>query len=64
MDARPKARRMLMESTAMGMEAATVRPARRPTYTVTAPKITPKTEPRKRARKVNSGRFSPGGTNG
>ena len=31
MEARPKARRMLMESTAMGMEAATVRPARRPT---------------------------------
>ncbi len=27
----PKARRMLMESTAMGMEAATVRPARQPT---------------------------------
>jgi hypothetical protein len=30
-EARPKARRMLMESTAMGMEAATVSPARRPT---------------------------------
>ena len=27
----PKARRMLMESTAMGIEAETVRPARRPT---------------------------------
>ncbi len=28
---RPKARRMLIESTAMGMEAETVSPARRPT---------------------------------
>jgi hypothetical protein len=28
---RPKARRMLMERTEMGMEADTVRPARRPT---------------------------------
>ena len=28
---RPKARRMLMESTEMGMEAETVRPARNPT---------------------------------
>jgi len=27
----PKARRMLMERTAIGMDAATVRPARRPT---------------------------------
>jgi hypothetical protein len=55
---------MLMESTAMGMEAATVRPARRPTYTVTAPKTMPKIEPRKRARKVNSRRFSLGETKG
>ena len=31
MEARPKTRRMLMERTEMGMEAATVRPARRPT---------------------------------
>ena len=30
-DARPKARRMLMESTEMGIEAATVRPALSPT---------------------------------
>ena len=30
-EARPKARRMLMESTAMGIDAATVRPARKPT---------------------------------
>src|ERR671917_532881 len=35
MVARPSARSRLMESTAMGMEADTVRPARRPTYTVT-----------------------------
>ncbi len=31
MEARPKTRRILMESTEMGMEAATVSPARRPT---------------------------------
>ena len=31
MVARPRARSRLMESTAMGMEAETVRPARRPT---------------------------------
>ena len=31
MEARPKARRMLIDSTAIGIEAATVSPARRPT---------------------------------
>ena len=31
MEARPKTRRMLMERTEMGMEAATVRPALMPT---------------------------------
>ena len=30
-EALPKARKMLMERTAMGMEAATVNPARKPT---------------------------------
>ena len=44
--ARPKARRMEIESTEIGMLAATVNPARSPTYTVTAPKSTPKTAPR------------------
>src|SRR5713101_9136151 len=50
---RPKARRMLMESTEMGIEAETVSPARKPTYTVTAPKSNPKSAPRIRARMVN-----------
>src|SRR5271154_1058558 len=34
---RPKARKILIESTAIGMEAETVSPARKPTYTETAP---------------------------
>ena len=38
METLPLSRRKLIEMTAMGMEAATVSPARRPTYTVTAPK--------------------------
>src|SRR5271169_1271614 len=59
---RPNARRMLIERTAIGMEAETVSPARRPTYTDTAPNII--------ARRLNSrtlssastyGRNSPGG---
>ncbi len=57
---RPKARRMLMERTEMGMEAETVRPARRPTYTVTAPKSNPKSAPSTTARMVNSLRVSSG----
>src|SRR6266849_7917492 len=55
---RPKARRILMESTEMGIEAETVSPARRPTYTVTAPKRSPKSAPRITARMVNSFRLS------
>src|SRR5579872_7343810 len=50
----PKARRMLIESTAMGIDAETVSPARSPTYTVTAPKKSPATIPARMARKVNS----------
>ncbi len=50
----------LMESTAMGMDAATVSPARRPTYTVTAPKMIPKMPPKKSERKVSSWGFSVG----
>ncbi len=63
-DARPNARRMLMDNTAMGMDAATVSPARRPTYTVTAPKMRPKKQPSSSARAVNSGGFSFGETKG
>ena len=59
-----------MERTAIGMEAETVRPARRPTYTETAPNKIPKSEPNTIARRLNSrtlssestyGRNSPGG---
>ncbi len=60
----PNARRIVIESTAMGMLAATVNPARSPTYTVTAPKTTPKNAPRMSALAVNSGRDSVAGTNG
>src|SRR5690349_2476658 len=41
-------------STAIGIDALTVRPARRPRYTVDAPKSRPKSDPRKMARAVNS----------
>src|SRR5277367_1416197 len=67
---RPKARRMLMESTAIGMEADTVNPARSPTYTETAPNSMPNSDPNITARRLNSatlssastyGRNSPGG---
>src|ERR1700676_902923 len=55
---RPKARRMLIESTEMGMDAETVSPARRPTYTVTAPKSKPNNAPSTTARMVNSAGLS------
>ena len=58
MVARPNALRMLMESTAIGMEAETVSPARNPTYTLTAPKSRPNSAPRTTARTVNSIRLS------
>ncbi len=67
---RPKARRMLMESTAIGIEADTVNPARSPTYTETAPNSMPNSDPNITARRLNSatlssastyGRNSPGG---
>src|SRR5947209_19540218 len=60
----PKARRMEMERTGMGIDAATVSPARRPTYTVTAPNKTPKMPPRTSARAESSGRVSVVGTKG
>src|SRR5437764_15128243 len=60
----PKARRMEMERTEMGIDAATVSPARRPTYTVTAPNKTPKMAPRTSARAESAGRVSVVGTKG
>jgi beta-galactosidase len=53
-----------MLSTAMGIDADTVRPARRPTYTVTAPKIMPKIAPKSTALNVNSGTFADSGMYG
>src|ERR1700733_233909 len=61
---RPKARRILIERTAIGMEAETVRPARKPTYTETAPNRIPNNEPSKTARKLNSRTFSSASTYG
>src|ERR1700722_17135176 len=55
---RPKARRMLIDRTAIGMEAETVRPARNPTYTDNAPNKMPKSEPRITARRLNSATVS------
>jgi hypothetical protein len=60
----PRARRMLMESTAIGIEADTVNPARKPTYTVTAPNKTPNSPPKITALNVNSGLISSAGTYG
>ena len=51
-----------MESTAMGIEADTVSPARNPTYTETAPNSTPKSDPNITARRLNSATLSPAST--
>src|SRR5438045_9798658 len=64
MVARPKARRILIESTAMGIDGETVRPARGPTYTVTPPKRIPNIDPRSSARGGNSLSFVAEGTYG
>src|ERR1700722_4983846 len=50
----PNARRMEIESTEIGIDAETVRPARSPTYTDTAPNSAPKIAPRITARQLNS----------
>ena len=50
----PRRLRTEMASTAMGIDALTVSPARRPRYTVEAPKINPNNAPRMMARMVNS----------
>src|SRR5262249_32151108 len=55
---RPKALRMLIDSTEIGIEAETVSPARNPTYTVTAPNRRPNNAPSTTARIVNSFRVS------
>src|SRR5207253_8031483 len=53
-----------MESTAMGIEAETVRPAFSARYTVEAPKMSPKTAPVMTALGVNSATFAWSGTYG
>ena len=63
-DARPSARNTLIDSTEIGIDAATVSPARKPTYTVTAPNKMPNSDPSRTARKVNSGRVSFAGIKG
>ncbi len=55
---------MLMDSTAIGIDAATVSPARKPTYTVTAPNRIPNNPPNIMARAVNSGLTSSADTYG
>ena len=63
-EARPSARSTLIDSTEIGIDAATVSPARSPTYTVTAPNKIPNSDPSRIARKVNSGRVSFAGMKG
>ena len=58
----PSHLKMLIESTAMGMEALTVNPARSARYTETAPKTTPSSAPTTTARSVNSGTLASVGT--
>src|ERR1700757_2435345 len=61
---RPNARRMLMDSTEIGIDADTVSPARNPTYTVTAPKSNPNSPPSSTARNENSASLCSVGTYG
>jgi hypothetical protein len=60
----PRRLKTAIDSTAMGTEAETVRPALNARYTVAAPKMTPKSEPRMIALGVNSGISCDAGTKG
>src|SRR5271156_369487 len=60
----PNARSTVMDSTAMGIEAETVSPARNPTYTVTAPNSTPNSIPKTIVFSVNSASDCSGPTYG
>ncbi len=53
-----------MASTAIGIDAETVRPARSPRYTVDAPKMRPNSTPRTIALAVNSATDCSAATNG
>jgi hypothetical protein len=59
---RPNARRMLIDSTEIGIDADTVNPARSPTYTVTAPNSSPNNPPSSTARNENSAKLCSAGT--
>src|SRR5216684_911573 len=61
---RPNARRMLIDSTEIGIDADTVNPARNPTYTVTAPNSSPNSPPSSTARNENSFKLCEAGTYG
>ena len=52
--ARPSARKIVIDSTAMGIEALTVSPILSARYTLEAPKISPRKTPRTRERGVSS----------
>src|SRR3989475_13175457 len=52
-DVRPRARKIVIESTAIGMEELTVSPILRARYTLDALKIRPSSTPRIRARGVS-----------
>src|SRR5437773_10050277 len=53
-EVRPRARKIVIESTAMGMEELTVSPILSARYTLEALQINPSTTPRMRARGVRS----------
>jgi hypothetical protein len=59
---RPNARKMLIDSTEIGIDADTVNPARNPTYTVTAPNNSPNSPPSSTARNENSVKLCAAGT--
>ena len=63
-DARPRARKIVIESTAMGIDALTVSPILRARYTFEAPNTSPNTTPRINARGVSSAGDCEGGTYG
>src|SRR5262245_10717052 len=64
MVARPRARKIVIDRTAMGIEALTVRPIFSARYTLEAPKMIPSSAPRTSERTVSSAGASDAGTYG
>ncbi len=60
----PRARKIVMDSTARGIEVLTVRPIFSARYTLDALKMRPRQTPRMSARGVSSGRVCDAGTYG